>query len=62
MMENEYNLDFLIQSFSDHYKKWEPTVVHHEDGTETMYDFSLALALLTICKEIKKLKDKNEKV
>jgi hypothetical protein len=59
----EYDIDNLIDTFEKHEKQWkeqhEKNKINFPDAEWVKDDFSLPLALLKICKEIKKLKDKN---
>lgn len=62
-MEN-YDIDSLIKTFERHSKEWdiqhEKNQIHFKDAPWVKDDFSMARALMEICKEIKALKDKGE--
>lgn len=57
-MVEKYNLDYLIETFTEHSKKYKPFVEKTVDDKEIIHDFDLSNALLNICKEIKILKNK----
>lgn len=65
---NNYNLDFMIETFISHAKKWETQKLSQLEQLKKDYpekeipelfndDFNLPAALAVMCDEVKKLKD-----
>jgi hypothetical protein len=62
-MENEYTLDFLIETFKRHkeqYDKESEEIKEKCPDSPLLQDFNLPKALKTICEEIKLLKQKDD--
>jgi hypothetical protein len=67
MREEDYSIENLISIFANHHEKWMDDKKIEQEKVKSgeiefqdwmKEDFSIALALHTICKEIKKIKDK----
>ena len=56
----DYSIESLVKTFGDHHKKsiedYERRKKDYPDSKEIPYDFSLPLALQSICQEIIELK------
>jgi hypothetical protein len=58
-MEKEFTIETLIEKFTEHSATFEQQYkVENEEDYLTYHHFNLPMALLTLSKEIKKLKDK----
>lgn len=53
----EYNIDMLVKTFEDHTEKYHQECLLSNPDYVSGNDFSLPAALLTICLEIKNLKE-----
>lgn len=60
MKEYKYDIDNLIVTFYEHeeeYKKWQKKhFEEYPDSLNKKNDFSICMALISICEEIKELK------
>jgi hypothetical protein len=59
-MENDYDIKYLIDKFKEHSKLYEQTAKKRPE-TKGYENFNLGEALMIMCVEIDKLKDKNGK-
>ena len=57
-MEKEFTIETLIEKFTEHSATFEQKFKDEDEEDLTYHAFNLPKALLTLSKEIKKLKDK----